>query len=480
MSIATAPVSLPKILPAVVFSRGTAWLCSLAFSLLFLLAPALWNGFPIVFHDTGGYIDRIIQMNLGYGRSFFYGLFLWLTSLGWWSFWGPAIIQALAAIWLIRLVLRCHGLSSGPVTTAAFAAVLSIVTGISWYAAQLLPDILVPLTVLGLWLLGFRRQDLSRAERLILAVIALLGMLSHMSCLALGMGLVIVAVLAKLAGTRWRLQLPVHVLPPLATVMTALILMPLVHFMLVGKVGYTPGGPVFIFARLVQDGIAQKYLAEHCPIEGVKLCDLQHRLPKTADEFLWGDSAFKEIGDWDGAKAELGSLVRECFKTYPREVVWSSLVFTAQQMVLVGTGDGLDEHHFHARGVFASLSQPVAEQYQAARQQQEQVTQALFDGLNKVHIPVALLSMLGLVLVLYWGLMKRQVDIAGLAAFILLSLLGNAFICGALSNPHDRYQSRLVWVATFVVMMAVLRRQRLSGKRDRQLNPPRKSTQCQS
>jgi hypothetical protein len=52
-----------------------------------------------------------------------------------------------------------------------------------------------------------------------------------------------------------------------------------------------------------------------------------------------------------------------------------------------------------------------------------------------------------------------------LALFVLLALLGNAFICGVLSNPHDRYQSRLVWLASLVVGMALLRWRQRSSKR---------------
>ena len=33
------------------------------------------------------------------------------------------------------------------------------------------------------------------------------------------------------------------------------------------------------------------------------------------------------------------------------------------------------------------------------------------------------------------------------AAAILLGLLANAFVCGALSGPHDRYGARAVWAA---------------------------------
>jgi hypothetical protein len=38
-----------------------------------------------------------------------------------------------------------------------------------------------------------------------------------------------------------------------------------------------------------------------------------------------------------------------------------------------------------------------------------------------------------------------------------VALLGNAFICGVISGPHDRYGARMVWVATFVVLMALFR-----------------------
>ena len=44
--------------------------------LLVLLVPALLNGFPLVFADTGGYLARPFERTLALGRSAFYGLFL--------------------------------------------------------------------------------------------------------------------------------------------------------------------------------------------------------------------------------------------------------------------------------------------------------------------------------------------------------------------------------------------------------------------
>jgi hypothetical protein len=44
-----------------------------------------------------------------------------------------------------------------------------------------------------------------------------------------------------------------------------------------------------------------------------------------------------------------------------------------------------------------------------------------------------------------------------LAATVALALLSNAFVCGALSNPHDRYGARMVWLAMLVAILALLR-----------------------
>jgi len=148
--------------------------------------------------------------------------------------------------------------------------------------------------------------------------------------------------------------------------------------------------------------------------------------------------------------------VNESIKAYPGALAWTSLRSAAQQMAKVETGDGLDEYQEATRRVFTGLPPHASEPFNAARQQQQQITQPLFDALNAVHVPVAHLSVLGLLVVVAWGLRVGRHDLAGLALFMLLALLGNAFICGALSNPHDRYQSRLVWLATLVAGMAAV------------------------
>jgi len=422
------------------------------------LAPALWNGFPLVFFDTGGYVNSVLERRLIPGRSVFYGLFLWAASCDWRFLWGPVLVQSLLAVWLIYLMLRCHDLPSGPAATALFCAGLGLSTSISWYTSQLMPDILVPLVVLALWLLSVRWERLGGMERAGLALLALLALLSHMSCMALAVGLAGIIVAAKFFGRRQGWTLKICSWSSVTVVAASLILMPLVHLALTGKAGYTPGGPEFLAGKMVQDGIAQRWLRDNCPEQGIKLCGMQGRMPKTADEFLWGArSPFQDIGEWTGrADAELNFLVEGCLTSYTGSVAWGALRGTVQQMGMVATGDGLLEFQAVTRGVFTDALPGAAEAFNAARQQQDGITPSFLDALNLVHVPVAGLSVLGLLLAIGWGLHSRRYDLAGLAAFILCALVGNAFICGALSGPHNRYQNRCVWLATLGVGISAL------------------------
>ena len=117
---------------------------------LALMTPALWNGFPLIFPDTGGYLDRPVLGTLGMGRSALYGLFLYAgVPL---SFWPNAVLQSALTAWLIVLTLRANGLGGRPWLALAVVAGLSVGTSLPWFAGQLMPDILFPMAVLSLFI----------------------------------------------------------------------------------------------------------------------------------------------------------------------------------------------------------------------------------------------------------------------------------------------------------------------------------------
>ena len=121
-------------------SNVLAWILASAAMLLALMAPALWNGFPLIFPDTGGYLDRPILGTLGMGRSALYGLFLY-TGVPF-SFWPNAVLQSALMVWLIVLTMRGHGLGGRPWLALGIVAILTVCTSLPWFADQLIPCLL--------------------------------------------------------------------------------------------------------------------------------------------------------------------------------------------------------------------------------------------------------------------------------------------------------------------------------------------------
>ena len=143
------------------FQRSVlAWIFASAAMVLALMAPALWNGFPLIFPDTGGYLDRPLFGTLGLGRSALYGLFLYAGAP--FAFWPNAIAQSVLTVWLIVLTLRANGLGGRPWLALGIVAMLTVGTGLPWFTSQLMPDILFPASVLALYLLTLRAKQLAK------------------------------------------------------------------------------------------------------------------------------------------------------------------------------------------------------------------------------------------------------------------------------------------------------------------------------
>jgi hypothetical protein len=93
-----------------------------------------------------------------------------------------------------------------------------------------------------------------------------------------------------------------------------------------------------------------------------------------------------------------------------------------------------------------------------------------FTAINRVHVPVALTSMLLAAILFGHGVLRRPFDdLTLLAGTVTSALLGNAFICAVISGPHDRYGARMAWLATTVVLIAAIRHFSDDESRDRSL-----------
>jgi hypothetical protein len=426
------------------------WIAAIAVPLM-LLAPALWNGYPLLQYDTGGYLARWYEGYLVPSRSTVFGIYLHFGENS--HFWINLGIQALATLWILQLTLRVFGMAR-PWRLMAVSVVLILTTALPWLASMLLTDIFAGLSVLSLFILVLHGDKTSAIEKCLLFAFTAFAGATHSATLAVLLGLCCAGWIARpLLGDRIAVS---GLVQGSLTIIAGAAMLLSANFALSGQFAWTPGGYGVAFGRMMQDGIVARYLNDHCPEQRLKLCPYRNELPPTADDFLWGGSMFDKLGRFEGLNDEMGFIVRRSLAEHPLWQAEAALVATAQQLADVATGEGTHNEDYHTYGIITRYLPAQVAPMRAAHQQRGDID---FTPINWLHVPVALVSMLLVVAILATAMRRRRLDdLALLAATVSLALLGNAFVCGVISGPHDRYGARMVWIATFVVLIAAIRR----------------------
>ena len=437
-------------------AANPAWVWVIAAAIpLMLLTPAFWNGFPLLQSDTGGYLARWYEGYLVPSRSTVFGLYLHYGEPSY--FWLNLAIQALATMWILQLTLRVFGLAK-PWRLFGVSLMLTLTTALPWLASMLLTDIFAGLSILSLFILVLHGDKISRSEKAALFVFTAFSAATHSATMAVLLGLCCMGWIAR-PFLRGRIK-AAPLVQGMLTVAAGAVMLVSANYALSGQAAWTPGGYSIAFARMLQDGIVTRYLNDHCPTQHFKLCPYRNDLPETADDFLWSrETVFNKLGRFPGMSDEMGYIAVHALTEYPLWQTEEALLATGEQMLEVATGENTDHPTLmHTYGVFREYLQRQLKVVDAARQQKSFLT---FGPVNLIHVPVALISTALVFVMLIAALFRRRAhDVTLLMATVCLALLGNAAICGIISGAHDRYGSRLVWIATFAVMIAVMKRSR--------------------
>ncbi len=427
------------------------WALAVLLPVAILIAPAVWNGFPLLQWDTGGYLARWYEGTLVPSRAVVYGLMLRAGVP--FGFWPVLLVQAVLTVWVAALMLRAHGLGGRPWLVLGIVAVLSVLTTLPWLTAILLTDIFCGLGVLALYLVLFRPGTLTRGQRAALIVLIAVAAATHSATIA-----VLVAVLAG-AGLLWLLdsrRMPARRLGHgLIALILGAIMTLAANYAVAKRVAWTPGGFSIAFGRMLQDGIVKKYLDAHCPDSKLRLCAVKDQIPQDADTWFWGSDLFDSMGRFAGLGKEMETIALGSLVEYPALQLKTAAIATLRQLVNVRTGEGVLDDLWHTRIIIEQYTPRHLVDMRAAHQQRGELS---FATLNGLHYPVALLSMalLPLLIVMAWR-QRIPADLGELAACCMVALLANAFVCGALSNPHDRYGARMVWLAAFAATIVLVR-----------------------
>ena len=261
-------------------TERTAWLAVPAAAAM-LLWPALWNGYPIVFADTGTYLSQAIHRYAGWDRPVFYSLFM-LPFHATVTVWPVVVAQGLLTAWVLWLVCRVLRPDMTGLAFVSGTAVLAAATWLPWIVSELMPDLFTPLLILMLCLLVLAPHRLSPREQIACVGLAAFMIASQQSSVPLACVLLgVLALFARCvsAPIRWKLL----ILPPALAILALCSANLLAH----GRFAVSPFGDVFLLARVIYDGPGMATLRRDCPAAGWRLCPFVDDFPKTSDDFLW-------------------------------------------------------------------------------------------------------------------------------------------------------------------------------------------------
>ncbi len=461
----TASARLKAIAPTAAAIFGAA---------LVLALPALWNGFPLLYWDSADYIAMPFTLSMPPFRT---ATYVTVTLFGKLSgtLWTVVTLQCLLAAWVLREVVDAFAPGRTPVVLPALAAVLTLLTALPWFTGQIMPDAFTGILVLGLGVLAFGPRQPGAARRAALVGALTVATAVHTSHIALGLMLLAVFLALRGAARLWgdRVWLGARVALPALVVMLGTLTATAANWWVTGHPFISQPTGNLMLARLVQDGIAKKYLDAICPAGATfRLCPYRDHLPDSANAFLWLPGPFYEIGGWiPEVQAESTRIVADSVLKFPWEHLRNAALLTLAQLFEVNTGDGVirldtiylnesvDKNPFIPKILRADYPDSLPA-YWRSRQR----TGIDFAGLNRFQAPLALAGYAGVIGLLVWAVRRRERLSAGLALVAVLAILGNAFVCGALSNPNHRYQARIAWICLVVTGLGAARLWRATGQ----------------
>lgn len=419
-----------------------------------LLAPAYWNGYPLVYFDSEDYVEISFSWQPIIYRIMTYGAFV-TVARPFDTLWVVVWVQAAMMAWMLHEAVWAWVGRLRPQVYVALGIILSLFTALPWVTSQIMADMFAGLAVLGLAVLAFG-DALPWWRRAILVPIVVIAISVHMSHVAVSAGLILVYLTMWLASRFWRRMPRPRVGLAALSLILGTLSVPTLHYAATGRAFFTESGQVLQLALFVQDGLAQKYLDTVCPQGApLKMCAHKDELPYTADEFLWGDSPFDEMGGWKAMHDEAGTIVRGTIAMYPVDVARAMFNNTLTQLDLIGAGEDLVPMTWHFVKTQLKHYPHDFRAFRFARQQRRDGIS--FERINALQVPIAQAAEIAMFGFLFLAWRRRDRIGTGILITVILALLGNAFVCGALSNPHDRYQNRLVWLALMAVVVCAVR-----------------------
>ena len=439
-----------------------------------LLIPAFYNGYPLVYSDTGSYIQSGMDLVIPEHRTIMYGLFIRFFSFNF-SLWLVVFAQSLIVSYVLWHITRVINKTISKRLFLIGLALLSWFTGLGWYTSQIMPDIFT-VTAIGTLLLLALKKDYKIYQKVIFSLLLVFSINAHFSNYLIS----ILTVLGLFVITRTKFipkaKKELSFLLPTIIVTLSILTGSLINYSVGSTFKINQGSHVFLMGKMLDSGVLKSFLDDECKNDNYVLCHCKDSLPVTSRELLWNpNSPLYQNGGWTGSEKPFNDILFDIF-TSPKHLAlftYNSILSSVTQLFQNDVGSGLVSNWYKD-----PTSPPYAQiekhfpfelnQYKQSRQNGNLWDQGLdFTFINYINNMFLVISA-GLLFYIFTFKNKRKsIDIhTQLIIFtFLLGIVVNAIVVGSLANVYDRLQSRISWTLIFCMMLLLLSKKEFLKKK---------------
>ncbi len=433
--------------------RAVAFL-GFAFLLLF---PAFWNGFPLVYSDTGTYIASGMQSNIPQDRPLVYGFFIRHSSLLeslWFSIFAQASIAA-ALIYVFAKLFLAETLK--PRSFFLVGLLMCFFSTLPWYSSFLMADAFTGFSYLLLLFLffGLNQKPWRWGFLILLYWFVTATHLSHANGHLLAWAVLLVS-----SAFKWvRNSIPIkRTLWVGAILLCNYLFLPSFHYLAGNEFTYPKRSYYFISARLIENGSMKVVLDKNCPNANWQMCQFKDSLPTCASDFLWTDnSPLIKLKGWEHELTELKEINQAVLSepnllvknlNYLAKVSWKQTFQTAVAEEYLPY-DSLSPPGY----IIGYYFKQEFSSYLNSKQQQNQALKISHFLSNWMHYSL-LLSMLILLtsLILGFGSNRQKLMIF----LVLLGYMANV-VAVSIASEGSRYNSRYYWLIVLCAMLILFK-----------------------
>lgn len=425
------------------------------------MIPALYNGYPLVYSDTGTYINSGLELLLPEDRPIMYGLFIRLFSLKF-SLWSVIYVQSMIVLYCLWHITK---LGFERVTYKGFIVglfVLSSFTGLGWYSSQIMPDIFTFTAVSTIPLLLFKNR-LNIGHRYILAFILVLSITVHFSNILI----VVFTLFSLVLFFNFHLgfkKSQINYTLPTVSILLSLIVSSSTNFIVGGKTKINQGSHVFLMGKMLDSGVLKSFLDDKCTNNNYILCECKDSLPVNNRKLLWSaNSPLYKYGGWEATNEPFNKIIIGII-TSPKHLflyAYNSFFSSLSQLFQNDIGSGIVSEWYREPN-----SPPYGQIFKHFPLEFNEYIQSRQNGnLWKQELDIKLVNQLYNVLlvicfifiILYSTKYKIMKSHMQLVAFtLIISLVFNAITVATLANVYDRLQARVSWFIIYLTLLILV------------------------